>query len=103
LSIVALVVEVEAKAGPISESEKFRQHLFIPMYHHFQLQLERLGELFLDLFDAPNLAVASIFPWPHWLWRYRQNAENSRVKIFISRRTDFHPAFQESPVESKKD
>src|SRR5271170_360828 len=31
LSIRALVVEVQAKSGPISqESEKFRQHLFFP-------------------------------------------------------------------------
>ena len=55
-----LVVEVQAKAVPISESEKFRQHLFIPLYHHFQLQLEKRGGLVLDQFDALNPAVASI-------------------------------------------
>ena len=55
-----LVVEVEAKTFPISEGEKFRQLLFSPLYHHFQLESEHLGELFLDLLDALNLPVASI-------------------------------------------
>jgi len=92
----ALVVEVGVKTFPISEGEKFRQLLFSPLYHHFQLQSECFGELSLDLFDALNPAAASISPWPHWLWRYRKNTENSRGK-FSLRRTDFHPVFQESP------
>src|SRR5271168_4168186 len=53
--------------------EKFRQHLFFLLYHHFQLQLERLGGLFLDLFDALNPPVASICPWDRRLLRYKQN------------------------------
>jgi len=88
-----LVVEVQANSGPISESEKFRQHLFFPLYHHFQLQLECFGGLFLDLCDALNPAAASIFPWHHWLWRYRQNVENSRVKIFTWQKNRFSPSF----------
>src|SRR5271163_289186 len=67
------VVEVQAKSDPISESEKFRQHLFFPLYHHFQLQSERLGELFRDLFDALNPPVASISLCDCRLLRYRQN------------------------------
>src|SRR5271154_3125517 len=43
LSIRALVLEVQAKSGPISESEKFRQHLFFLPYHHFQLESEQHG------------------------------------------------------------
>jgi len=35
--------EVQAKSGPISESEKFRQHLFFLHYHHFQLESEQHG------------------------------------------------------------
>src|SRR5271154_912870 len=68
-----LVVEVQANSGPISESEKFWQHLFFPLYHHFQLQLECFGGVCLDLFDAPNLPVASVLPWDRWLLSYRQN------------------------------
>jgi len=62
-----LVVEVEAKSGPLSESKKFRQLFFILLYHHFQLQSERLGGLVLDQFDVPNPPVASICPWDYWL------------------------------------
>jgi len=62
------VVEVQAKSG---ESEKFRQLLFSPLYQHFQLQLERLGELFLDLFHALNLPVASVCRWDCWLLCYK--------------------------------
>jgi len=57
-----LVVEGQAKSGPISEREKFRQHLFFPLYHHFQLQSEQCGGLFLGKFDAQNAPVASICP-----------------------------------------
>jgi len=76
-----LVGEIEAKIFPISEVEKFRQHLFFPLYQHSQLQLECLGGLFLDLFDALNPAVVSIFSH-HWLWRYIQNARNSGGKFY---------------------
>jgi len=72
LSIRALVLEVQAKSGPISESEKFRHHLFFLLYHHFQLESEQLGGLVLDQFDALNAPVASIHPWDCWLLRYRQ-------------------------------
>ena len=34
----------------------------LPLYHRFQLQLERFGGLFLNLFDALNPPVASICP-----------------------------------------
>jgi hypothetical protein len=55
-----MVVEVQAKVFPISESEKFRQHLFVPFYHHFQQPSEPLRGSFLRLFDVLNPAIASI-------------------------------------------
>src|SRR5271154_2065265 len=76
-----LVVEVEAKSGPLSESKKFRQPFSILLYHHFQLQSECLGGLVLDQFDAPNPPVASICPWDCRLLRYKQNrAQFLRMK-----------------------
>src|SRR5271154_970030 len=83
------VAEVQAKSGPISESEKFRQHLFFPLYHHFQLQLECFGGLFLDLFDALNLPAASICQWDCQLLKYKQNrrpiseSEKFRQQVFF--------------------
>ena len=78
MSIGALIVEVKAKSGPISEGEKFRQLLFSPLYHHFQLESERFGELFLDLFDALNPPVVSLCPQQHWLYGYSQNASRQK-------------------------
>src|SRR5271154_4608875 len=82
LSMRLPVVEVQAKSV---ESEKFRQLLFSPLYQHFQLESERFGEFFLDLFDALNPPVASICPCDCQLLRYRQNwAQFLRVKNFGS-------------------
>ena len=50
----------------------------LPLYHRFQLQLERFGGLFLDLFDALNPPVASTCSSDYRLLRYRQN--RARVK-----------------------
>src|SRR5271170_4954363 len=84
-----LVVDVQVKSGPISESKKFRQPFFILLYHHFQLQSECLGGLGLDQFDALNSAVASICLWDCWLLMYKQNrAHFLRVKNSAS---FFHP------------
>jgi hypothetical protein len=44
------------------ESKKFRPHIFTPLYSITNLQSERLPRVFLDLFDAPNLAVVSVCP-----------------------------------------
>src|SRR5271155_4675576 len=82
-----LVVEVQAKLGPISGSEKFRQHVFFLLYDHFQLQLERLGELFLDLFDALNPLVVSLCPQQHWLYGYSQNTLR-RKSLVWARKTE---------------
>src|SRR5271154_4675738 len=68
-----LVVDVQAKSGPISESKKFRQLFSSSSNHHFQLQSESLGRLVLDQFDAPNPLVASICRWDCWLLMYKQN------------------------------
>jgi len=90
------VVEVQAKSGPISESETFRQYVFFLLYHHFQLQLERLGELFLHLFDALNPPAASVCPWDCRLLRYKQNrrpiseSEKFRQHFFLPCTTAFN-------------
>src|SRR5271168_4079817 len=86
----ALVVEVEAKQFPISEGEKFRQLLFSPLYHHFQLQSERLGELFLDLFDALNPPVASVCRWDHWLLCYKPKQKIAGYKDCAQIRLNLH-------------
>ena len=57
---IVMLCGIQAKAFPISESEKFRQLLFFTLYHHFQLPLEFRGEWFLDLFDELNPAVVSV-------------------------------------------
>src|SRR5271154_4327920 len=44
----------------------------------FQLQLERLGGLFLDLFHARNPPVVSLCPQQHWLYGYSQNASRQK-------------------------
>src|SRR5277367_6018609 len=89
---------VQAKSG---ESEKFRQLLFSPLYNHFQLQLERFGELFLDLFDALNPPVPSICPCDCRLLRYRQNrarVKNSASSCFPHCTTTFN--YNQNALES---
>jgi len=55
-----LVAELQAKMIAISEIEKFRQHLFFPLYHHFQLQLE------LNLGEAESAIWAIFRRWSRW-------------------------------------
>src|ERR1700731_4847058 len=95
-----LVVEVQAKAVPISESEKFRQHLFFPLYHHLQLQLEKRGGLVLDQFDALNPPVASICPWERWLLSYKQNRDIPESEKF--RQHLFFTLFHHFQIKLKK-
>src|SRR5271155_829660 len=91
-----LVVDVQAKSGPISESKKFRQLFLSSSNHHFQLQSERLGRLVLDQFDAPNPPVAFICRWDCWLLMYEQNraqflrAKNSGGLFLSSSTTTFN-------------
>src|ERR1700727_2229523 len=92
-----LVVEVQAKAVPISESEKFRQHLFFPLHHPLQLQLECLGELVLDQFHALNPPVTSICPWDRWLLRNKW--KHSRVK---NSGQYFHPSIKHNQPRIRK-
>src|SRR5271156_4488972 len=92
-----LVAEVQAKTFPISENEKFRQHLFFTLFHHFQLQSECLGGLFLDLFDALNPPVPSICQWVHWLLSNKQ--KHSRVK---NSGQYFHPSIKHHKPRIRK-
>src|SRR5271155_1217812 len=96
------VVEVQAKSGPISESEKFRQLLFSPLYHHFQLKSERLGESFLDLFDALNPPVASVCRWDRWLLSYEPKQKIVGHKNCAQTRLNLHHLVQITKLQSER-
>jgi len=63
------VGELQVKTFPISEVEKVGLHFFFPFYHHFQIQSECLGGLFLNLFDALNPTALMIFLYLPWSLR----------------------------------
>ena len=64
-----------------STGKKFRPNLLHHLCNSSQLPLEFHREVFLDLFDALNLAVISVCPWHSWLMSYkRKYSQFLRVK-----------------------